>query len=103
MLHEAMPNAGYQVNLPAPQLGESLGECVIRGLVQPANPRIAISIVEVLPNLTPDAGKFAKTHGSDISVLFLEILHAVETLVGDAGSRNVLSDDLIGPPISAKR
>jgi len=103
MLHEATPNAGYEVDLSPPKPGETKGDWVVRGLMQePRNPRIQVSIEETLPNLSEGAKKFAKGRKT-ITDLFGTILAAMEQLVAEAQARNMLSEAPIGPGVSTKR
>lgn len=104
MLHEAMPNAGYEVELPPAKPGESKGEWVARGLLlEQHNPRIAITVTEVLPTLTPNGAALAASYKANVSELLAAILRGVEQLVADADRLKMLSDNNIGPGVSTNR
>lgn len=104
MLHEATPNTGFQATLGQPRPGETKGDWVVRSLmVEPQNPSIALSVVEVLPQLSPAAKALAEQHGSNISGLLSAVMTGMRELVAEAESRNILSDDNIGPAISTNR
>lgn len=104
MLHEATPNSGFSATLAPPRSGETAGDWVVRSLMsEPRNPSIAISTLDILPQLSSGAKALAEKFGGNIAGLLSAIIDGVSELVARADDRNILTDENIGPAVSTNR
>lgn len=103
MLHEATPNAGFSSTLGPPRQGETKGDWIVRNIMKPRNPSIAITASDILPQLSPDGKALAEKYGGDISALFSAIMDGVTGIVAEADHHDILTLEDLGAAVSTGR